>query len=60
MAIQTKEEKLALIKENLDEVLDQQIIDEVLDSGRNLKVYWGKVHSPFCVCDVSQKELVAN
>ncbi|KAL2760669.1 hypothetical protein ACRALDRAFT_1073572 [Sodiomyces alcalophilus JCM 7366] len=41
MAPQTKEERLALINENLEEVLDPQIIEEVLDSGRNPKIYWG-------------------
>lgn len=47
MAPHTKEERLALINENLEEVLDPQIIEEVLDSGRNPKIYWGTILSPF-------------
>lgn len=35
-------EKLALIKENLAEVLNPEIIESVLTEGRNLKIYWGK------------------
>lgn len=34
-------EKLALIKENLAEVLNVELIESVLAEGRNLKVYWG-------------------
>lgn len=41
MATQTKEEKRALIHENLEEVLNPEIIDKILDEGRNVKVYWG-------------------
>ena len=37
-----KSEKLALINENLAEVLNPEIIENVLAEGRNLKVYWGK------------------
>jgi hypothetical protein len=35
-------DKLGLIKENLAEVLNPEIIESVLAEGRNLKVYWGK------------------
>lgn len=42
MATQTKEQKLALINENLEEVLNPEIIEKVLDEGRNVKVYWGR------------------
>lgn len=41
MATQTKEQKLALINENLEEILNPEIIEKVLDEGRNVKVYWG-------------------
>lgn len=34
-------EKLELIKENLVEVLNLEIIESVLTSGRNPKIYWG-------------------
>lgn len=39
---QTKEERLTLIKENLAEVLNPEIIEKILDEGRNPKIYWGK------------------
>ena len=35
------EEKLALIKVNLKEVLNPEIMEDVLKKGENLKVYWG-------------------
>ena len=35
-------EKLALIKENLVEVLNPEIIEAVLTEGRNLRIYWGE------------------
>ncbi|KAJ4153929.1 hypothetical protein LMH87_010395 [Akanthomyces muscarius] len=38
---QTKEQRLALINENLAEVLNQEIIEKILDEGRNPKIYWG-------------------
>ena len=37
----TKEQKLELIRENLAEVLNPEIIDEVLDKGETLRIYWG-------------------
>ncbi|EYE98835.1 tyrosine--tRNA ligase TYS1 [Aspergillus ruber CBS 135680] len=37
----TKEAKLELIRENLAEVLNPEIIDEVLDKGETLRIYWG-------------------
>ncbi|CAK7201329.1 Tyrosine--tRNA ligase cytoplasmic [Sporothrix eucalyptigena] len=40
-APETKEEKLALIYENLAETINPEIIEGVLDEGRNVKVYWG-------------------
>jgi len=38
----TKEAKLELIRENLAEVLNPEIIDEVLDKGETLRIYWGR------------------
>lgn len=35
-------ERLALIKENLAEILNPEIIDKIIDDGQNPKVYWGK------------------
>lgn len=40
-APETKEDKLALIYENLAETINPEIIEGVLDEGRALKVYWG-------------------
>ena len=37
----SKESKLELIRENLAEVLNPEIIDEVLEKGETLKIYWG-------------------
>ena len=40
MADLTPEQKLALIRENLQEIIDVEIIEEVLKT-RDLKVYFG-------------------
>lgn len=37
----SKESKLELIRENLAEVLNPEIIDEVLDKEETLRIYWG-------------------
>jgi hypothetical protein len=39
---QSAEERFSLIKENLAEVLNPEIIQSILDEGRNPKIYWGK------------------
>lgn len=41
MADSTPEQRLALIKENLAEVLNEEIIKKVLDEGGHPKIYWG-------------------
>lgn len=41
MANQEVSEKLALINENLAEVLNPEIIQGILNEGRNVKIYWG-------------------
>lgn len=38
----SNEEKLNLIKENLAEVLNPEIIEDILAEGRNPKIYWGR------------------
>jgi hypothetical protein len=38
----TKEERLALININLAEVLNPEIIENVINEGRDPKIYWGK------------------
>ena len=35
------DDRLALIKVNLQEVLNQEIMEEVLKKGQSLKIYWG-------------------
>ena len=40
-APQSKESKLELIRENLSEVLNPEIIDEVLKKDETLRIYWG-------------------
>jgi tyrosyl-tRNA synthetase len=37
----TPEERLSLIKENLAEFLDAEIIENIIKEGRNPKIYWG-------------------
>jgi hypothetical protein len=44
MASMEAREKLALINENLAEVLNPELIESVLAEGRNLRVYWGSFH----------------
>jgi hypothetical protein len=39
-------ERVALIKENLVEVLDFKIIEDILAEGRHPKIYWGTISSP--------------
>jgi hypothetical protein len=36
------EERFDLIKENLGEVLNPELIESILKEGRNPRVYWGK------------------
>jgi hypothetical protein len=40
------EEKLALIKENLFEVLNPELIERPLAEGRNPRIYWVRLHVP--------------
>ncbi len=42
---QSASERFSLISENLAEFLDPEIIQGILDEGRNPKVYWGKAPS---------------
>ncbi|KAL5600308.1 hypothetical protein FOVSG1_008120 [Fusarium oxysporum f. sp. vasinfectum] len=41
MSSKSSEERLRLIKENLAEVLNPEIITSILDQERNPKIYWG-------------------
>lgn len=38
----SKEEQLRLIRANLAEVLNPEIIEKVIDEGRHPRIYWGK------------------
>lgn len=42
---ESAEQRLALIKENLAEVLNEEIIKKVLDEGGHPKIYWGELES---------------
>lgn len=42
MATTTPAERLALISENLAEVLNPEIIEKILNEGGNPKIYWGE------------------
>ena len=52
----TKEAKLELLRENLAEVLNPEIIDEVLDKGETLRIYWGESSLVIC-CDAAMLRL---
>lgn len=41
MASMPAEERIALIKENLAETLDFDIIEKIINDGKDPKVYWG-------------------
>ncbi|KAM0435086.1 hypothetical protein ACHAPT_003175 [Fusarium lateritium] len=41
MAVLSTEERLGLIRENLAEVLNPEIIESIMAEGRNPKIYWG-------------------
>ena len=42
----SKEERLALIKINLAEILNPEILENVIDEGRDPRIYWGE--QAFC------------
>jgi tyrosyl-tRNA synthetase len=42
MAAADASEKLALISENLVEILNPEIIEKILAEGRHPKIYWGR------------------
>jgi len=41
MADLKPEERIALIKENLAEFLNPEIIESIISEGRNPRIYWG-------------------
>jgi tyrosyl-tRNA synthetase len=43
MAGLSVEQKLKLINENLQEVLNPEIIEKVLKEGKELSLYWGEL-----------------
>ncbi|TAQ91198.1 hypothetical protein B7494_g489 [Chlorociboria aeruginascens] len=64
MTTLTVSEQLALIKENLAEVLNEEIIESVLREGRPLKVYWGtaptgKIHCGYFVPMIKIAQLLS-
>ena len=42
MADQKASERLALIRENLAEILNPEIIEKIVNEGGHPKIYWGK------------------
>ncbi|KAJ4302542.1 Tyrosine--tRNA ligase cytoplasmic [Collariella sp. IMI 366227] len=50
MAASDADQRLALIKENLAEALNEEIIKKILDGGRHPKIYWGSATTgrPHC------------
>ncbi|KAL6857503.1 Tyrosine--tRNA ligase cytoplasmic [Amphichorda felina] len=58
------EERLALIRENLAEFLNPEIIEKILNEGRNPKVYWGtattgRPHAGYLVPAIKIAQLLA-
>lgn len=49
MAAPDSGKRFALIKENLAEVLNEEIIKKILDEGKHPKIYWGAS----CLCEAS-------
>lgn len=46
MAEMAAEERIALIKENLAETLDFDMIEKIINEGKDPKVYWGTYVTP--------------
>lgn len=46
MAQMAAEERIALIKENLAEWLDFDMIEKIINEGKDPKVYWGTYVTP--------------
>lgn len=46
MAAADAAERLALIRENLTEILNPEIIEKILEEGRHPKIYWGTFDGP--------------
>jgi tyrosyl-tRNA synthetase len=42
MAALNADERLALIKENLAEFLNPEILETIVHEGRNPRIYWGR------------------
>ncbi|KAK3370381.1 hypothetical protein B0H63DRAFT_486891 [Podospora didyma] len=40
-SVLSKEEQMALISRNLQEVMNPEILEKVLDEGRHIRIYWG-------------------
>ncbi|KAI0517523.1 tyrosyl-tRNA synthetase [Xylaria bambusicola] len=64
MAAKSTEERLALIKENLAEFLNPEIIEAAINEGRNPRIYWGtattgRPHAGYLVPGVKIAQYVA-
>jgi tyrosyl-tRNA synthetase len=49
MAASNATERLSLIKENLAEFLNPEIIESIVNEGRNPRIYWGNLSSVSCL-----------
>lgn len=43
----TAQARFDLIRENLDEILNPEIVETILAEGRNPRIYWGRESSLF-------------
>ncbi|KAI0205318.1 tyrosyl-tRNA synthetase [Astrocystis sublimbata] len=64
MATKTPAERLALIKENLAEFLNPEIIEDIVNEGRNPRIYWGtattgRPHAGYLVPAVKMAQMLA-
>ena len=59
-APQSKEQKLELIRENLSEVLNPEIIDEVLNKDETLRIYWGVWNLHLCCLETEIERMVTH
>lgn len=47
MVVADASERFALLRENLAEVLNPEIIESILAEGRSPKIYWGMAFNAF-------------
>ncbi|KAI0403994.1 tyrosyl-tRNA synthetase [Xylaria palmicola] len=60
MAASNSSERFALIRENLAEFLNPEIIETILNEGRNPRIYWGTATFPAYGSQLPSRPLVRN